>query len=123
MALDKDGRPIPVEIPPPPPDYWAETNAEQQQFNIVAQKTDAVLMQVADHGQRISALELTGGEQLEAKLVEFTRRFDELMLAKMQDMEHRYEALQMSVSTAMSTPRDDPTPPVDLEPTPTPRRR
>lgn len=117
MAKDRDGRPIPAYVPEPPPSgpQPGPPTAMQEQMVITQQKTDDALRTVADHGQRISMLEQTGGDQLNAALLEFDRRFTELMENNLREMEKRYEALAETVA-AMSIRPQEPEPPV-----PTPR--
>jgi hypothetical protein len=92
MARDKEGRPIPVERPAPP-NLQAQPTAEQEQFLLVAKKSDDALSQTADLSRRVALLEIEGTDRLNAHLADFERRFDEMMVARWTDFERRFEAI------------------------------
>jgi hypothetical protein len=109
MALDSTGRPIPVEIPGPP--AQPQTTAEQEQFLLVARKTDEALRQVEDLARRVAALEQGIEERLNATLVDLGRRFDEMMLDRLRDHEARFQLLAEAVRRATEpVPAPEPAP-------------
>jgi hypothetical protein len=99
MALDSTGRPIPVHTPDPP-NHESRATAEQEQFLLVARKSDEALRQVADLASRVAALEQAVEQPLNTTLDELRRRFDEMMLARMTDHETRFQALAEAVRRA-----------------------
>lgn len=92
MARDQDGRPIPVERPDPP-NPQARMTAEQEQFLLVAHKSDDALSQTADLSRRVAVLEIEGTDRLNAHLADFERRFDAMMLERLRDFEKRFDAM------------------------------
>jgi hypothetical protein len=111
MALDSSGRPIPVHTPDPP-SHESRATAEQEQFLLVARKTDEALRQVADLASRVAVLEEGVEEQLNTTLAELRRRFDEMLLERLRDHETRFQALADTMRALMElTPRPTPAPP------------
>ena len=113
MALDSSGRPIPVHTPDPP-NHESRATAEQEQFLLVARKTDEALRQVADLASRVAVLEEGAEEQLNATLAELRRRFDEMLLERLRDHETRFQAMADTLRALMETH----TPPPPLAPPP-----
>ena len=107
MARDNEGRPIPVSRPDPS-SHRAEMTAEQEQFLLAAKKSDDALRHVEDHARRLSVLEQSGDETLNAKLLDFERRFDAMMLDRLTEFERRFEA--MAVAAARHPPPAEPPP-------------
>jgi hypothetical protein len=110
MARDQEGRPIPVERPDPP-DHQARMTTEQQQFLLVAQKSDEVMTQVADLARRVAVLELEGSDRLNERLADFERRFDAMMLARLTDFERRFDLMADAAREAAARPP----PPLPIE--------
>jgi hypothetical protein len=113
MALDSTGRPIPVHTPDPP-NHESRATREQEQFLLVARKSDDALRQVADLAGRVAALEQAVDQPLNTALAELRRRFDEMMLERMRDYETRF---QLMADTMRALMEKTPTPP-PLEPAP-----
>jgi erythromycin esterase-like protein len=113
MALDSTGRPIPVHTPDPP-NHESRATAEQEQFLLVARKSDEALRQVTDLASRVAALEQAVEQPLNTTLDELRRRFDEMMLARMTDHETRFQLMADTLRALMETH----TPPPSLAPPP-----
>lgn len=113
MALDSTGRPIPVHTPDPP-NHESRATAEQEQFLLVARKSDEALRQVTDLASRVAALEQAVEQPLNTTLDELRRRFDEMMLARMTDHEMRFQLMADTLRALMETH----TPPPPLAPPP-----
>lgn len=103
MALDGNGRPIPVSIPDPPKHDGQPTEADIQ-FMLMAKKADDALRSAADLSRRVNDLEKIVGDRLDAKLADFEKRFDAIMVAKMQNMERQFEALASVVALHNHSP-------------------
>jgi hypothetical protein len=107
MAKDRSGRPIPVYVPPPP-DANPQIPAAQQQFMLAAQKVDDNVRHTHDLEARVSRLEIDAGDRFNEALLEFEQRFNDMMLAQMQEFEKRIEMLTSSPPTV--PPLDPPAP-------------
>ena len=92
MARDNDGRPIPVSRPEPL-SHRSEMTAEQEQFLLAAKKSDDALRHVEDHARRLTALEQEVDDTLNAKLLDFEKRFDAMMLASLTEYGKRFETM------------------------------
>ena len=87
MARDSEGRPIPVSRPDPP-NHQPRTTAEQEQFLLVAKKSDEALRQVEDLARRVAVLEVEGAKIAQREhLPDFEQRFDAMMLERLRDFE------------------------------------
>ena len=72
--------------------------AEQEQFLLVAHKSDDALSQTADLSRRVSVLEIEGTDRLNAHLADFERRFDEMMVARLSEFERRFDLISATAA-------------------------
>jgi hypothetical protein len=92
MALDKDGRPIPVSIPDPPKHDGQPTEVDVQ-FMLMAKKADDALRLAADLSRRMAALEQAIQGQLDNKLMDFEKRFDKMIGERITDVQKQVDAM------------------------------
>jgi hypothetical protein len=97
MAKDRSGRPIPAYIPPPP-DRTAEVSPQQEQFILSAQKADAAMLKTDELEARVARLEVDAGERFTEALADFEERFNEMMLAQMQELTKQAEMLTKQIN-------------------------
>ena len=92
MALDKDGRPIPIGFTEQP-DHSGQPTEDQKQFVIMAEKADAALRFATDVSQRMAAFEQVIQEQLNTKLGEYESRFNTLMVERLGEFQKQIDAM------------------------------
>ena len=109
MARDSEGRPIPVNRPDPQ-NLEPQTTAEQEQFLLIARKIDDALRHLEDLARRVLALELGVEEPLNAKISDFERRFDAMMLERLRDFERRFDSMADAAREAAARPPPAPAP-------------
>lgn len=102
MALDANGRPIPVSTPTHPPMMEQPEAVAQMTLNV--RKTDDALRQLEDLSRRVLALEQSVYDRLNQGLADFGKRFDEMMLEHMREHERRYETLASIVAVHSAAP-------------------
>jgi hypothetical protein len=120
MALDKDGRPIPIEVPPPP-DHSGQPTEADVQFMLMAKKADDALRLISDLSQRVNDLEKVTLDRLNEELADFTKRFEDMMGGRMRDVQAQFEALASSYPhTGPDHPHALPPAPPGPRPTPPP---
>jgi hypothetical protein len=95
MALDKDGRPIPVSVPDPaeiarmhqPPSQAAL----EQNIAMYHRKADEAVQLAVEASQRVSAIEQMVHDRINAKLAEFEDKFDKLTQDRLAEFQRQYE--------------------------------
>jgi hypothetical protein len=113
MARDaKTGRPIPAYVPPPPDTGPKEGppigSGERQQLLLAMEKNDLALSQLADHGQRISALEEDQAEKFTEAVHAVEQKFSDLLFNHIQESEKRYATLAEMVNRVNARPPYEP---------------
>lgn len=106
MARDNDGRPIPISRPEPP--NHQERTGEQEQFLLVAKKSDQALSQIEDLARRVLVLEQEVEERLNARLLDFESRFDAMMLERLREFERRFDLMADAARTRPPAPTPEP---------------
>jgi hypothetical protein len=92
MALDKDGRPIPVSVPEPE-DNSGQPTEDQRQFKLVQDKVDSALAAVTDFGRRLVSIEAEVSERLDTKTLEFEHRVDAAMLDLLKTFRQEFDSI------------------------------
>jgi hypothetical protein len=92
MALDGNGRPIPVSIPDPPQHSGHPTETDIQ-FMLMAKKADDALRLAAELSRRVNDLEKRVGDILNAKIAEFGKQFETMMGERLKEVQKQVDAM------------------------------
>ena len=92
MALDNEGRPIPVGYTEQP-DLSGQPTEEQKQFALMAEKADNALRIGVEIAHRMVALEKSIGDRFDEKFAEFEGRFNELMVNRLREFQKQMDTM------------------------------
>ena len=91
MALDKEGRPIPVFVPEP---EHAGQHDPNEQLRLVGRKVDDALRACAEMAQRVNAMEEDLDRRVNDKVFEFEQRFDSMIGQRLSDLNGEVDSMK-----------------------------